>query len=248
MTIVVRPATPADWKRIATIAAEGDSEAGPRYLAFVAAHGRLLAAERDGDAIAFGGMVPVPLADGRVAAMVTDLFVAADVRGRGVGGVLLEHLLAGWPLRMTASSKHPAALPAYARVGMTPRWPIHYLEGTAAGGGLPLRPAPWAHDRRELVQYFADEGAMVTADAVVHVADHGAEVLRLHHHDAVTVMTDVLAALPTGMSVTTCVHAAHPLTDHLLSVGFREFEHDVFCASPGLEFPGMVGCVHAGLA
>lgn len=248
MTVVVRPAAPSDWPRLAAIAAEGDSEADPRYLEFIAEQGRLLVAESLGEVVAFGGMVPVPLADGRAAAMVTDLFVAVSGRGRGVGGGLLDQLLDGWPLRMTGSSKHPAALPVYARAGMQQRGKILYLEGVAVGGGPPLSPAPWSHDRLELVEYFANRGALVTSDAVVHVGGDTAEVWRLQHDDALSVMRELLAALPAGMRVEACVHEQHPLADHLLAIGFRAFEHDLFCASPSIEFPGAVSCVHAGLA
>lgn len=246
----IRPATSADFDRIAAIAAEGDSsDSNARYLSFIAEHGRLLVAiAGEGEGVAaFGGMVPVPI-DATAVAMVTDLFVSIGHRGRGLGAALLDELLDGHPRRMTFSSKHPAAVPAYRRAGMHPRWNLLYLEGVATGGGAPLRSQPWRHERSELVAHFADEGALVTPDAVVMVGADGVDVLRVHAADATRVMADVLAAFPAGIAIRACVPEPHPLARWMRDRGFAVVDHDLFCISDGGEFSSAVSCVHAGLA
>lgn len=243
ISTTVRPATPADFVRIAAIAAEGDShDAGAGSLRFIAAQGRLLVAERGGTVVAFGGMVPI----GEVA-MVTDLFVAADARGGGVGGTLLAALLDGWPHRMTCSSQHAAALPAYRRAGMEPVDRLLYLDGAATGGGPPLIPQAWQYDRRELVDHFADEGAVVAGDVVVQLTADGATVLRLQHPRPITRLGELLAALPAGMPVRAHVRESHPLAAALLADGFVVGDHDLLCASSGTMIPAAGSCVHAGL-
>lgn len=240
----IRPATGADYTSLGEIAGEGGASGiEPRYLSFVAASGQLLVASRDRRPVAFAGMVPV----GEVA-MVTDLFVASSHRGQGVGGVVLHELLQGWSQRMTHSSQHPAALPAYRREGMTPQWRLLYLHGAAIGGGAPLQPAPWAGGRGALVEYFAAGGAVVTEDSVVCISGEGAVVQRQQHPRAADRMAAVLAALPEGLSVHAFVPEPHPLAEWMLHNGFIASDHDVFCASAGVEFPGDVSCVHPGLA
>ncbi|MEQ1700705.1 MAG: GNAT family N-acetyltransferase [Ilumatobacteraceae bacterium] len=239
----VRPATPVDFARIAEIAAEGDShDAGASYLAFVAAQGRLLAAEHDGRVVAFGGMVPI----GAVA-MVTDLFVAADARGDGVGGRVLAALLDGRSQRMTCSSQHAAALPVYRRGGMEPVDRLLYLDGVAAGGGALLLHRPWRYDRRELVDHFAEEGALVAGDVVVHSTADGATVLRLQHETPSLRLGEVLAALPAGTPVRAHVRESNPVAAELIAAGFTVTDHDLICASPEAMIPSACSCVHAGL-
>ena len=122
---------PSDDEVMDTIAREGNASADASYLALVRSQqGRLLVAESAGRVTAYGGVVDI---DG--VAMLSDLFVAADARGAGIGGLLLQELLDGFRDRMTFSSKHPAALAAYRRMGMQPRWRLLYLKGRALGGG-----------------------------------------------------------------------------------------------------------------
>ena len=131
---LVRQASSSDDLVMDAIAREGDASADADYLALVRSqHGRLLVAERDDRVVAFGGVVDI---DG--VAMLTDLFVAADARGAGIGTMLLDALFDGSSRRMTFSSKHPAALAAYQRVGMEPQWRLLYLKGVANGGGTGL--------------------------------------------------------------------------------------------------------------
>jgi len=205
--------------------------------------------------VAFGGMTMVPAADGDpdrdAIAMVTDLFVADDLRGMGIGALVLDELVGPHRRRMTSSSKHAAALPVYARAGMEPRWNLLYLAGVAVGDGPPLRVAPWAHDRADLVAHFATLGATVTADAVVLTAADGAtaEVLRMHSDNSLAEMSAVLAALPAGRAVRACVPAWHPLAEWLLRLrGFRVEDHDVWCTTDDIVISPAVSCVHAGLA
>lgn len=241
----IRAATPDDFERIGEIGAEaGSADTDPRYLSFVATAGRLLVAEDGGQPVAFGGMVP---ADG--VAMVTDLFVAASSRGRGLGGEVLAELVSGWPRRMTCSSQQPAALSAYGRAGMVLRWRLLYLEGRATGDGPPLPSALWAHDRGDLVEFFAECGAAVSADVVVRRdRDGGATVLRLQHHAPVDCMRATLAALPMGVRVRACVPEPDPLADWLVAEGFRTIDHDLFCSTDQVALPADLSCVHPGLA
>ena len=100
------------------------------YYATILEHGRLVVAETSDIVIGYGGAIPV-------AGMrhLTDLFVHPDGHGRGIGKELLN---AVWDAsirdvpRQTFSSRHPAALPLYIRAGMSPRWPMLYLEGDPA--------------------------------------------------------------------------------------------------------------------
>lgn len=239
----VRAATVDDFARIAEIAAEGDSlDAEPGYLAYVAAAGRLLVAAHGVTVVAFGGMVPL----GDIA-MVTDLFVAAEARGRGVGGVLLDELLDGWSRRMTCSSQHAAALPAYRRAGMAPVDRLLYLDGVAAGGGAPLVPRPWAFDRNDLVAYFAEGGASVAGDVVVDRTAERATILRLQHPDPIVRVREVQAALPAGTPLRAHVPESNPLAAALLADGYAVVEHDIICATADVMFPAACSCVHAGL-
>lgn len=239
MDIVVRDALTSDFARLLEIAAEGDFEDGDQAdLAFIVEQGRLLCATSAEEVIGFGGMIPI----GDVA-MVTDLFVANSGRAGGVGGRLLEALVDGWPRRMTFSSQHPAALAAYQRVGMKPRQRMLYLSGTAFGGGS-LVPGEWSHDRGELVDYFAEHGATVTADAVVR---NGA-VLRLDSADAIGECDGVLRALADGTQVSIYMPEQHVLASWLRERGFADRDHDIFCATDGVELPATLAALHPSFA
>lgn len=236
MDIAVREATVHDFARLLVIAAEGDFEQGDQAdLAFIVEHGRLLCATVGDDVVGFGGTIPI-----RDVAMVTDLFVATSARANGVGSRLLNRLLDGWPRRMTFSSQHPAALAAYRRMGMRPGGRMLYLSGSAVGGGVELKPAVWAHDRRQLVDYFAEHGATVTADVVVRNGD----VLRLDSADPVGACDAVLGAFDAGAQVSIYVPESHVLADWLRARGFTDIDHDIFCATDGVELAATLAALH----
>jgi ribosomal protein S18 acetylase RimI-like enzyme len=133
----VRRATRADFEAIERIAAaNGEPTLAPRwpgytYLDHLLAQATLLAAERDGTIVGYGGAAIV---GGRQrAAHVTDLFVDPAAQGRGAGKHLLRGLLratdvAAWT---TSSSSDPRALTLYIRAGMQPLWPILLPGGSA---------------------------------------------------------------------------------------------------------------------
>ena len=239
----IRPATAADDDALARIAAAGGADTPPEYLAHLRAAGTLLAAVRNDSIVALGGVVPV----GDVV-MVTDLFVDPPARGAGLGALVLGHLLDGSSARMTCSSQHPAALPVYTRHGMRPRGQLRYYRGHAVGGGQPLRPAAWQHDRADLVAMWAACGAVVTADAVVQrVAEGGVAIHRVVSGDGVATVRAVLAALPPSTEVTLCVPDWQPLGEWLLSNRFDRFDHDIWCATDGVQPDANLAVMHPGL-
>ncbi len=176
--VPLRPARSTDTDRLAAILAATGTEMPASldaYLAVVADHGELLVHQDapGAEVSGFGGVVT--LDDGGV--LVTDLFVHPSAQGRGVGGRILDALLAGRPQRTTFSSRHPAALPVYARRAMVPRWTLHYRRGVvrdvaslepehdATHGVLahevdaPSGVAAELLGRSWLVRWFADQGA-----------------------------------------------------------------------------------------
>ena len=61
-------------------------------------------------------------------AVLAELAVAADVQDRGIGRRLLAAVMPSEiPERFTLSSRDRRAVGLYARVGMTPRWPVYEL-------------------------------------------------------------------------------------------------------------------------
>jgi GNAT superfamily N-acetyltransferase len=237
---VIRGATTYDDARCIELAEIGGaSGVTPDYLDFVRATGRLLMSDHD----AFAGMTPVD-----DVAMLTDLFVAPEARGRATGTSLLDAVLDGYEQRMTFSSQHPAAVPAYRRAGMHPQWRLLYLRGVARGGDEPLSAQSWAHHRPELALHFAARPSIVTADAIVEQHPDRARVHRIDSSEPTCVAAAVLDALPAGLPVTFCVPEWHELARWLGAQGFAADEHDVFCATPGVEWPPTLACCHPGLA
>ena len=245
MEFTLRPVAPGDHARLIQIAAEGDFiECESRYLSFIAGVGHLLCATIDGEVVAFGGMIPV----GDVA-MVTDLFVANVARGQRVAGRLLAELLAGRRRRMTFSADNPAALAAYRREGMEPRGRLLYLSGAALGGGSPVTPAQWAHDRDDLVRHLAAQGAIVTANSVFTIDDgDGVEVLRLDAPNAIDECHQLLRAFDAGTTVTVYVPERNALAAWLLARDFVVVDHDVLCTTEGVDLPPTLAVLHPGLA
>lgn len=264
---MIRSATPADFDAIAMIAAEywfdePDSGVDVAYLHLVMRTGRLAVAEVYTEArtvvVGFGGTV-----DSFGAAMVTDLFVLEQFHGRGLGGRLLGHLVDDRPQRMTFSSKHPAAVPTYRRLGMEPRWRLRYLRGAVTHmlhqiHVVDVRPEAWAGPRRELMNHWWQRGARLlhlgdalqpTGTAIVTNDDGHWTLQRMEtrgdHADAIRA---VMTALPEGAPFTAFVPEWSRAATLLDDLGFEEFDHDLFCATVDVVIPSTAVVLHPGLA
>jgi GNAT superfamily N-acetyltransferase len=241
---MIREASSADDAVMDAIAREGDASADATYLELVRSQGgRLLVAETAGRVVAYGGVVDV---DG--IAMLTDLFVSADARGTGIGTEMLQQLFAGTTRRMTFSSKHPAALPVYRRVGMEPRWRLLYLQGGALGGVAALPVEPWRHGRQSLVEQMARQGAHVTGDVVATPDKGGIWIARLQSTHPVDALVRSLQAMAVGMTVTMCTPEHSPVALWAQSHGFAVTDHDMFCATPDADIAADLHCLDPGLA
>jgi GNAT superfamily N-acetyltransferase len=244
MRVDVRDAVPSDDALLDVIARQGGASANAGYLALLRAQdARLLVAESRGRVVGFGGVVDV---DG--VAMLTDLFVAADARGCGVGTALLDQLFEGWSRRMTFSSKHPAALAAYRRSGLQPQWRLLYLDGSATGGRVAVPGATWQHDRRALVEELARQGAHVMADVVTVSEPNTTRIARLHSKRPVSALVDALAQMPVNTAVRMCVPEHSEVAAWSLANGFAIVDHDTFCATPGVALSPELHCLDPGLA
>jgi GNAT superfamily N-acetyltransferase len=241
---VVREATSSDDAVLDAIAREGDASADTGYLALVRSQqGRLLVAEHHGRVVGFGGVIDI-----NGVSMLTDLFVAADARGTGIGTRLLTELFDGSTSRMTFSSKHDAALAAYRRVGMEPQWRLLYLRGAARGGGTGTPDGSWQHDRIQLVEQMAAQGAHVSADVVWIPQESGVWIARVHATKPVKAVSAVLAGLSAGTVVNVCVPEYSQLATWALNSGFNEIDCDTFCSTPDVTIPPDLHCLDPGLA
>ena len=241
----VRDATHADVPALIGIAAAGGSpDADERYLDFVASHGRLLVAQHEGDVVGFAGGVLIG-----DALMITDLFVDEAHRGRRLASHLAAEVATVSTRRITFSSQHPGALAVYRGLGMIEQWPLLTLRGRATGGAEPLGPSPWRHDRRELVEYFRSNGAIVAGDVIVQPAtgDRPAVVLRMVADEPERRLVDTLAALPAGTEVELSVPEPHPLTAALNRLGFEVVDEDRCVATDGVHLNPQVAPLHRGL-
>jgi GNAT superfamily N-acetyltransferase len=244
VTARIREALQSDDAVMDAIAREGNASADAGYLSLVRSQGgRLLVAESAGRVAAYGGVVDI---DGVM--MVSDLFVAAEARGAGIGSLLLQELLGGSQRRMTFSSKHPAALAAYRRMGMQPLWRLLYLKGRALGGGVGMPVAEWQHDRVPLVQEMARRGAHVTADAVSMRDGTRVRITRLQGSRPVKVLSATLAGLAPGTVVTMCTPEHSPVAAWAQKNGFEVDDYDTLCATSGADVPGDLHCLDPGLA
>ncbi|HET6876989.1 MAG TPA: GNAT family N-acetyltransferase [Jatrophihabitans sp.] len=259
--IDVRLADPDDVAGIravsrATGQPEIDSGADPRYVRALLEQGRVLVAACD-DRICGWGAVRA----GALGELLTDLFVAPENQGAGIGRTLLARL---WPVaeaggRLTFSSRHPHAQPLYLRSGLQPRWPLLYLAGRP--GRLP---APQARARSvEAGQAAEAEHALVGASrgadyrywseglgaqALVVEADGrliaaGARLPgRLIHLGcaADASATDALfAALRTvpGTRATVCLPGPHPAVRTMLGAGWRAEDYDLAMTTADVTLP-----------
>ncbi len=137
--VVIRSATEPDVATIRAILAAhgndgpvvGGDVVGP-YVRHLIASATAVVAVVDGEVVAFGAAV-----DAGVAVHLADLFVRPDRVGQGIGARLLAAVLADrWP-RTTFASADPRAAALYVRAGMTPLWPVFYLEGDGSALGRP---------------------------------------------------------------------------------------------------------------
>ncbi|MEN9645343.1 MAG: hypothetical protein RL238_2012 [Actinomycetota bacterium] len=249
MLLPIRHARRADVAKMIVIAEEGDAPGVDEgYLDFVAAQGRLVVAcDGDDDRVVHGFAGGIPVGD---AVMVTDLFVAAEQRGSGIGGALLAAVTDGFERRMTCSSDHPAARAAYAAAGLEPCWPVLVLRGHATGGGPPTESGQWRHDRHELVDFYVSLGAAISPDLVLLRSPHVGEphrVLRMMSEHPEAEVDTLLAALPGGEQVELCVPAPSPLAALLSHRGFEVIDQDLFCATPGVHLVPQLVALHRGL-
>lgn len=205
----------------------------------------------------------------------SDLFLHQDARGQHIGRRLLD---AVWETdaelapRQAFSSVHPAAMPLYIRAGMTPLWPLLYLNGSAAALppsrldvqeiGLALaadHETQWLGWRRhEQYGYWMQRpGARIfgVRDAAGIVAVGCTARNRSMHSIGRLVSVDasllpdalVAAASWAGDDVMVAVPGVSPAASTLVDAGWRIVGHDIYCASePHLFDPTRV-LPHPGL-
>ncbi|WP_250034104.1 GNAT family N-acetyltransferase [Paractinoplanes maris] len=262
--MIIRDATTLDLEAIATVSlAAGqpatDSGADARYTNLVLGQGSVVVAvQPDGVVAGWGAARPTP-----VGAMLSDLFVDPGQHGRGVGGRLLRRLWPGrpgTPGRFTFSSRHPSALPLYAKAGLLPRWPLLYLTGDPQH--LPVVPAMRAtvvgadqaaaadahlttnRERTADYRYWAGSGG---TGLLVHDGDR-LVAAGAGRHDELTHLTcsgadqdavAVVAALARvgGSQVTVRLPGPHPMVGELLRRGWRVEDYDLAMTTPDLQLP-----------
>lgn len=257
--VALRDFVTGDLEGVARVAlATGQPEQGagadPGYVAHVVSRGRLLVAvEENGEVVGFGASVAV----GTVLQL-TDLFVLPDRQGGGIGRRLLDAVLASWPVRrMTFSSRHPSAMPLYARAGLVPRWPLFYLAGPGRGevrsGATiervdPVRAAAAEQeltgvDRSADYRYWTERHG--SAGVVIRAGDRlvaagvlaTGEITHLACPDRHQATAAVLAAAGQvhGEQVRLCLPGPHPALRPLLECGYLVVDYDLHMSTePGL--------------
>jgi GNAT superfamily N-acetyltransferase len=232
-------ATPADLDGVRAVAAAhdllGDWPARPDWLDWLARTGQLWVAREDGAVTAFAGVVRE---DG--VAHLTDLFVAPDRLGTGIGRTLLA---AAFPVegpRTTFASSDPRALALYARAGLRPFAPMLYLAGTPLPGAGVQRVAVAELDlpRRGVIAFLDEAGAygLVTEEGagIVRPVPGGAR-LGPARGDGVAIRALAGAAATVHGSVKLTLPGPHPALPLLLEAGMRITDADTAMASrPGL--------------
>ena len=262
----VRQATPADDEGIVAVAAAhgfagADTAVDATYRRFIASQGRLVVALVDDRVVGFGGAVD---ADGTC--MVTDLFLFEANQGQGLGGDMLRALVDGWSDRMTFSSTHERAVPGYQRLGMQPRWTLQYWLGSAPGqpvDGIDVVDVPrneWQGDRPELADHWSASGGRLLH---LHRAGQlvGWSIVVPTGHDEIAwtiarLRTDlphdvavrsVLATVPSGERVLVSTPERSAAGAALALLGFELIDHDICCATDGVDVPMDVVALHPGL-
>ncbi|MFN8021754.1 MAG: GNAT family N-acetyltransferase [Acidimicrobiales bacterium] len=259
----IRAAHPDDLDAIVavTAAAGGDVERPVdrhvRTLQYVQRTGELLVAVDAGRIVGAAGVIDLPHTS-----FVSDLFVDPDQHGRGIGGALLDRLLAERPVRATCSSSHPAALAAYATRGMMPRWRLRYRRGLVTSDRAWDVPAATVADLAEAI----DDDAVSRPDLLAHLidvggvawrlADGGTAVVRVEpdgtHHVLFAVtggdhggaIASLFAALPDDAPVLVHVAEWSPADPLLASLGFTEVDADTWCST--IDDP-LGGCSAGGV-
>jgi GNAT superfamily N-acetyltransferase len=268
----VRPAEDADLEGIAAVAEVvgqgGEGNGGDRrYLEHLRSAGRLVVAEVSGVVAGYAASVRVGLAD-----TLSDLFVHPAHRGEGVARGLLDSVWSGAPKRQTFSSLHPSALPLYAGVGLTARWPLLYVSGHV--GNLPAGPDVrvaavdavaaarveqqiTGQDRLRDYHYWAGRPAASCVVVSVDGSDLGVgavggeqEGYGLAHFvsDAAgpEPLLGVLAALGGRARVT--VPGPHPVLPVLLGAGWRVEDTDIYMSTDGSLLDPARVCPNPALA
>jgi GNAT superfamily N-acetyltransferase len=256
----IRPAQSQDVRGIQRVsAATGqpavDSGADGAYVEFVLETGTAVVAVGEDEEVLGWGAVRGHV----LGSMLSDLFVSPDHQGTGLGRALLGRL---WPpgpgqRRFTFSSRHPSAVPVYARAALLPSWPLLYLTGPR-----PERPAMSAR-RVEAATAAEAEAGLVGADrsadygfwgrvagsAGVVVSD-GTRVIAVGAvrsgalvHLCCPSVPDAEAALHAALTaaadpvVAVQVPGPHPAVPALLGSGFRITDYDIAMATAGLDLP-----------
>ncbi len=255
--MIVRTADAGDLPEIARISEANDEPVGDqdrlgsRYLEHLLRHARLLVAEADAGIVGFAGTIDIPA--GR---FLTDLFVDPPGHGRGIGRALLAAALPADGPRLTFSSSDPRALPIYVRAGLSPWWPLLYLE--APPGGTQRDPGWPTVEPVEVAEAAALELALIGSDrsrdwtfwaaapghVPFRVVDGGRPLAvgfsspprlgRLaigRDGDPVGVLLASVASGPGGPLTGIAIPGPHPATRALLELGWRIVGHDVYMAS-----------------
>lgn len=258
---IVRRATEGDVEGIGRVSlATGqpaeDSGADPRYVRLLLEQATVVVvAPPGGPVIGWGATRTTPAGE-----LLTDLFVEPASQGRGVGHALLSELWPGAPdapKRFTFSSRHPTALPLYARSGLAPIWPLLYLSGDARrlpadGARVVLVSADEAADgEKRLIgsdrladyRYWAQApsaSGLLVYDAGRLIAAGAGRPHQLNHltcasqRDAVIAATSALSVLG-GPSVAVCLPGRHPALHVLLAHGWRVDDYDLAMTTPDVE-------------
>lgn len=161
----LRPATETDLPAVFEVGQRADHEEHllatldlthmPAVLRHGFNSGDMRVAVRDGKIIGFGAA----LSRGRLR-FLAQLFVLPEAQQSGVGRAILNAIMPhdGRPLACV-STGDLRALAAYARHGMTPRWPYYVVRRASAG----IEQLPW--DSVEVVEADPDDSELVAWDA-----------------------------------------------------------------------------------
>ncbi|MFI1994941.1 hypothetical protein [Actinoplanes sp. NPDC020271] len=258
--VLIRGATTLDLDAIAAVSlAAGqpptDSGADARYTNLLLDHGSAMVAVRpDRSMLGWGATRHTPVGE-----LLSDLFVDPHHHGRGVGGRLLRALWPGQPAapgRFTFSSRHPAALPLYARAGLMPRWPLLYLTGDprqltadpavratlvsadqAAAADARLSGSP---ERTADYRYWAalgDTGVLVHEGDRLVAAGAGRHNELTHLAGSGPAQNAVIAALVElgGTPSTVRLPGPHPVLGELLRRGWRVDDYDLAMSTPDVH-------------